>query len=305
MENCKNCGHTIQEDQKFCPECGQKNRDKLTFKVLMGELASAFISWDSKFFRTIGPLITKPGHVSKEYLGGKRKSFVAPFRLYLFFSFVFFFTLSLLNTTDIQVASSNAENAPENLQEEMQDDTVRMLIANEQFEMHQDDLEELVEQDRLDEIPQVRDEKSAFYKKLWKKMLVVAASGGSFFGSYLQKSVSIMFFFFLPVFGLLIWAFFSGKKMDYIEHLIYGVNFHAFFFFILWITLILSRLIGDGIPVVAGVLYMFVYLIIGIRRFYEVKLGIAIFKSIFIALVYLVLFIIFVLITLMVSVMLF
>jgi uncharacterized membrane protein YvbJ len=75
MENCKNCGHSISEEQKFCPECGQKNRDKLTFKVLMGELASAFLSWDSKFFRTIVPLITKPGYVSKEYLGGKAKIF--------------------------------------------------------------------------------------------------------------------------------------------------------------------------------------------------------------------------------------
>jgi hypothetical protein len=305
MENCKNCGHSISEEQKFCPECGQKNRDKLTFKDLMGELASAFLSWDSKFFRTIVPLITKPGHVSKEYLGGKRKSFVAPMRMYLFFSFIFFFTLSVLNSTDIQIATAGSEEDPDNIQETIQDDTVRMLIANEEFKMQIDELEELVEEDRLDEIPQIRDEQSAFYKKLWKKMLVVAADGGSFFGSYLQKSVSIMFFFFLPVFGLLIWVFFSGKKMDYIEHLIYGVNFHAFFFFILWLTLIISRLIGDGFPLLIGILYMVVYLIVGVKRFYEVKTSIAIVKSVFIALIYLILFIIFAFLTLMISVFLF
>lgn len=304
MENCKNCGHSIQEDHKYCPECGQKNRDKLRFKVLLGELASTFLSWDSKFFKTIVPLITKPGHVSKEYLGGKRKSYVAPLRLFLFFSFLFFFTLSVLQSTTIQMGSSNETEISDSLQADR--DTVRMSIGfNDDFAIHKDSLRTLIENDQLDNIPEIRDEESAFQKKLWKKMLIAAVDGGEFLGTYFQKNISVMFFFFLPVFGLLIWVFFANNKMDYIEHLVYGIYFHSFFFFMLWFTLILSELIGDPIPLLLGVIYMIIYLVMGIKRFYEAKVGVAILKSVFLSVVYLIFFIIALFITLLISVMLF
>jgi hypothetical protein len=90
-------------------------------------------------------------------------------RMYLFFSFIFFFTLSVLNSTDIQIATAGSEEDPDNIQETIQDDTVRMLIANEEFKMQIDELEELVEEDRLDEIPQIRDEQSAFLQKVMEE----------------------------------------------------------------------------------------------------------------------------------------
>ena len=299
MENCKNCGHSIRGDQKYCPNCGQKNRDKLTFKGLMGELASTFLSWDSKFFRTIVPLITKPGKVSTEYREGKRQTFVAPLRLYLFFSVLFFFTLSMMDQFDISIGGANK---PEQLA--ANDDTLRFDLGYEPFKIQKDSLENLVEQDRLDELPVIKNEKSKFQKMIWKRMLVVAANGGSF-GAYVQKNISIMFFFFLPAFGIVLWLFFLRKKLDYIEHLIYGIYFHSFLFFMLWIVMILSRVTGNDLPLIIGILYMLIYLMIGVKRYYGTKTYTAIIKSILISVVYFVTFVFFILITLTVSVFLF
>ena len=69
---CLNCGYPFQNDEKFCPECGQSNKDKqVTFKEFIYEIFNGFFSWDAKFWNTIVPLLTKPGKVSKDYIEGK------------------------------------------------------------------------------------------------------------------------------------------------------------------------------------------------------------------------------------------
>ena len=45
-------------------------------------------------FKTVIPLIIKPGFLSRQYIDGKRTRFIPPMRLYIFITFIFF----LLNT---------------------------------------------------------------------------------------------------------------------------------------------------------------------------------------------------------------
>lgn len=94
--NCLNCGYPFYQNEKFCPECGQKNKgSKVTFGNFMREMFSGFLSWDAKFWRTLFPLLVKPGKVSKDYINGKRNKYTNPFRFYLATSIIFFILFSL------------------------------------------------------------------------------------------------------------------------------------------------------------------------------------------------------------------
>jgi len=93
---CLNCGHPFFGNEKYCPNCGQKNKSKkITFKSFLVEVFNGFISWDGKFWKTLIPLLTKPGKVSKDYISGKRSRYSNPFQFYLSVSILFFIILGL------------------------------------------------------------------------------------------------------------------------------------------------------------------------------------------------------------------
>ena len=93
---CLNCGHPFFGNEKYCPNCGQKNKSKkITFKSFLVEVFNGFISWDAKFWKTLIPLLTKPGKVSKDYISGKRSRYSNPFQFYLSVSILFFIILGL------------------------------------------------------------------------------------------------------------------------------------------------------------------------------------------------------------------
>jgi hypothetical protein len=98
---CLNCGQPLLGNENFCSYCGQKNSiKKLNFDSFLKNLFSGLFSYDSRFWRTFIPLLTKPGKVSKDYIEGKRVRFVNPFQLYLNVSIIFFLLLGIFNRMD-------------------------------------------------------------------------------------------------------------------------------------------------------------------------------------------------------------
>jgi len=98
---CFNCGHPFFGNEKFCPECGQVNKNpKITFGSFVHEVFNGFISWDSKFWTTFIPLLIKPGKVSRDYIDGKRQRYANPFRFYLTISVLFFLIIGATESYD-------------------------------------------------------------------------------------------------------------------------------------------------------------------------------------------------------------
>lgn len=88
--NCLNCGKTVEE--RFCPYCGQENSiNRPSFHYLFTHFVEDLFHYDSGFWKTIKYLIFRPGKIVKEYLQGKRKTYVPPVKLYIFVSFLAFF----------------------------------------------------------------------------------------------------------------------------------------------------------------------------------------------------------------------
>jgi len=108
---CLNCGMPMQGNENFCSYCGQKNTTKsLSFGVFLNNMVSGFFSYDSRFWRTFIPLLTKPGSVSKKFIQGKRVHFVNPFQLYLNVSIVFFIILGISDKLSGEDSISNVVN---------------------------------------------------------------------------------------------------------------------------------------------------------------------------------------------------
>ncbi|WP_220399684.1 DUF3667 domain-containing protein [Filimonas effusa] len=93
-KTCENCGHQVEEI--FCPHCGQKNVEtRQSFGHLIGHFIEDFTHYDTAFWKTIKFLLFRPARLTKEYLAGKRMSFVLPVKLYIFISFIAFFMLAI------------------------------------------------------------------------------------------------------------------------------------------------------------------------------------------------------------------
>jgi hypothetical protein len=88
-KNCLNCGHHVEEH--FCSHCGQPNLElKEPFWHFIGHSIGHYFHFDSKFFHTLVPLLTKPGQITLDYLAGKRARYIHPVSLYIFVSIVYF-----------------------------------------------------------------------------------------------------------------------------------------------------------------------------------------------------------------------
>jgi Protein of unknown function (DUF3667) len=94
-KTCLNCNHVVAG--RFCPNCGQENTDtRKTFHHLFIHFFEDLTHYENAFWKTIKNLLLRPAALTKEYLSGKRLSYLAPVRLYIFISFVTFFLISLL-----------------------------------------------------------------------------------------------------------------------------------------------------------------------------------------------------------------
>jgi hypothetical protein len=79
---CLNCHHPMGDDNKFCPNCGQENRDShITLHDLWHEVTHYFTHVDNKIFVTIRDLLI-PGKLTEEFFRGHRKRYVPPITLF-------------------------------------------------------------------------------------------------------------------------------------------------------------------------------------------------------------------------------
>ena len=94
-KTCLNCNYVVEN--RFCPNCGQENTDtRKTFHHLFIHFFEDLTHYENAFWKTIKNLLLKPASLTKEYLSGKRLSYLAPVRLYIFISFVTFFLMAVL-----------------------------------------------------------------------------------------------------------------------------------------------------------------------------------------------------------------
>jgi len=92
--NCPNCEHPTSADQHYCSNCGQMQDDRTTsMKDFFHHFLGDYFTFDSKIFKSIQPLLFKPGFLTSEFIEGRRVRYITPLRLYIFISILFFLML--------------------------------------------------------------------------------------------------------------------------------------------------------------------------------------------------------------------
>lgn len=100
--NCLNCGTELKGP--FCYFCGQPDRNFMRFfPALLRDLMEDLLDLDSRFMRTLKPLLFKPGRLTRDYMNGRRFRYAPPMRLYIFSSIVFFLLAAFLSSDAVMI----------------------------------------------------------------------------------------------------------------------------------------------------------------------------------------------------------
>jgi hypothetical protein len=95
IEICPNCQTILQAENNFCPNCGQENHElNVPIGHLAYEVVESITHFDTKLWNTIKSVFKQPGKITKDFVEGRRASYVHPVRFYIFMSFVFFLLLT-------------------------------------------------------------------------------------------------------------------------------------------------------------------------------------------------------------------
>lgn len=91
---CANCGARLAGN--YCSACGQRHEHEVhSFSHFLREATEDLTHADSRLWRTIVPLLIRPGFLTREFLDGRRIRYLPPVRLYLVLS-VFFFLIAAM-----------------------------------------------------------------------------------------------------------------------------------------------------------------------------------------------------------------
>ena len=91
---CRNCGAPVAGP--YCAQCGQETSIALpTARVFLKDAAGRYVALDGRLWRTLSGLVARPGHLTREYLLGRRRRYVRPARLFLVLSLLMFAVLRI------------------------------------------------------------------------------------------------------------------------------------------------------------------------------------------------------------------
>jgi hypothetical protein len=193
---CRNCGAAASG--KYCAECGQGTAlHPPTVREFADEVAGHYVASGGALWRTLAALAV-PGRLTLEYFAGRRRRYIAPLRLYLAASVVFFLVAKVIvPVPEIRLTSSDPS-------------------AGGAVVLHCDRGEALC--DRIEARMRER------FGALTRAQLV----------DYSLQRLFVLFpyamFVLVPVFALLTRATYWNRPYNLAEHLVFALHVHAFAF---------------------------------------------------------------------------
>jgi hypothetical protein len=275
--SCKNCETTFEGN--YCPNCGQsiKQYDRpLQFLIL--DFAGNVFAFDTRLWLSIKHLLTKPGKFETDYVHGKRRRYVPPFRLYVFVSFVFFLLLGF--TTNRSVVQNKQLIANSLLIEGDGDSIPDVAYMSKYFEgkvspEELSTLTEIMEKATPDSLKVVAPQKPLLNLKMGEDKIDIKdiANNPEVYLSRFFKYLSWSFFILMPFYGFLLWLFFRKSYRFYFAHFVMGTSHHT----IVFIAYALVLLSGLYLPVITNYLsngfffLILIYFYIGALRLYKLR----------------------------------
>ena len=96
---CLNCGTPLAGSH--CHGCGQAAHVHRTLGAFFHDLLHGVFHFEGKTWRTLPLLVWRPGKLTREYIDGRRASYVSPIALFLFVVFLSFALFSALGGSEV------------------------------------------------------------------------------------------------------------------------------------------------------------------------------------------------------------
>ncbi len=305
--SCKNCNHPFGTSYKYCPNCGLKQADTLTIKALFNNTIQNYFAFDARFFKSFVPLLFRPGFLPKQFVAGKRLTYLHPAQLYLFSTILFFFIFSFqakIDAEDMDASINEAFSAVSKENREVklsalndslpntikENDVPSNTDINFNFGFNEKIIDSLIAINVPDkEIYKVmgQNENSNYFTQLFFKQSLRLYKTHSLGGIYKRfiDSLPIALFFLLPIFALLLKLFYF-KRLVYVNHLVFSFYYFAYAFFMFSIIFVLNYIVDLGNFNFLIFLWLFVYLVIAIKNYYNKHLIATFFKTIALVVTY-------------------
>jgi hypothetical protein len=278
---CLNCGSSLMGP--FCFYCGQPDKNLMRFfPALVREILEDVVDFDSRFMRTLKPLLFHPGKVTRDYLEGRRFRYVPPMRLYIFSSMAFFILAAMLAGQNISINSDepgvgihiNGSSTQDALNEQLQNAVEEGKLSEEEAERVISRMEKNAElQEVLDDPddPCSGEDVMCFGDEPWDRETnpLIIPGMPRFINDWINGEIGespkkgreieanpnlivdkmfdvlpITVFIMLPLVALIFkfWYLFANKY--YVEHLIHALHNHSFLFVIFILALLFDTLGG-------------------------------------------------------------
>lgn len=308
---CLNCGTTLFG--QYCGNCGQRASSRLiSIWELLRDAFGDLLDLDSRLWLTLKPLLIRPGRLTLDYLQGKRARYMPPFRMYLVLSVVFFVVAFFDPQEDLGLlfepepgATPEAQHTDEEKQEALAEAQRQLDELAEQGVITPKQAEAAKKKDvdvrfGIDD----EDEDGGFnfkmdeetgkctltgsenmppwlQRRLTKERLEktcerIGADEGKTLGRLMLDNIPVALIVLLPLMAFVLKALYPLSRRYFVEHLLFFIHFHSFFFLLLTLQILFSRLANSaGIPqglsitvLVAASFYVPVYLYKAMRLVY-------------------------------------
>jgi hypothetical protein len=259
---CTNCEAELRG--QYCANCGQRARSRMiSLWELIREASDILTSLDSRLWRTVGLLLFRPGFLTEDYLLGRRARYIPPLRLFLGCSLLFFFLLAVgaglelggpAVTVDgedetgvdfrISIGGDDADSPPDIPADApapaVDPDADGTASREPDAQPGVAGTEPPGDEKAACEDVRIEVPESWAWIRTWLTeerlraiCLKVTADGGRSFSRALLENIPIMMFVFLPVMAFLMKFAYPLSGRFYVEHLLFLVHFHAFFYLLL------------------------------------------------------------------------
>ena len=312
-KNCLNCNTEVYG--KYCHVCGQENVEPVeTAWHLVTHFFNDITHFDGKFFSTLKYLIARPGFVSREYMVGRRASYLNPVRMYVFTSAVFFLIFFTVNHFDEKNVKTTVNGKEVSEIKKMDSTTFKEFtkVINDGKPMTRDEFSSYVDTMRKSGTIRFapgnyRDKaqydsllKAGVKKHNWLERKLVYKQieldqkyqhdGNKILASFinaLTHSFPQMLFISLPLFALMLkWLYNRNKNFYYANHAIFSIHLYVFVFIFLLLLIGISQ-VKEALDwgwmkylLYAGAMYIFYYQYRAMRNFYKQGRGKTILKFI-------------------------
>jgi|SRR6185437_16717376 len=272
---CANCGAPVT--RHYCAECGQRVEHSLhSLWHFIGEVTEDLTHADSRVWRTMAALLLKPGFLTREFLDGRRVSYLPPLRLYLVLSVLYFLVAAAFNQhSNLRTVDSQG---------------------------HVIDPGSTTVPQKSDESPRQHAERACatlnyngpFYTYLQPALRASCVKSSEDHGRGVTEAfmhaLPRALFLAVPLLAIAMKPLYRRPRRYYVQHLLFLLHNHAFLFLLLGLFSLITGLLPISVlPALLGfaiTLYIPYYYYLAMRRVYDQGTGATLGKLAVLALAY-------------------